>query len=241
MNIVFVSIKEQQFSPVNNQWEKKVHYRTHNRNCTKRRACRVKQDKQDRRSQRTRHLVNSALMELLREKRYDAITIQDLLDRANIGRSTFYTHYFDKEDVLVSLSEQMLELFRHQISQRKTGQSIIPSLEIFQHASENYQFFQAMLRGHAEELLWETVRVLLSRTIEEALASACEGKGSPSIPLSVVAQYVAGAFGSLLKWWLEADMPYSPEEMEHIFQQLALPGVWATIEGTNSGTGASSQ
>jgi hypothetical protein len=50
----------------------------------------VKQDKQDRRSQRTRRLVSSAMTELLREKRYDAITVQDLLDRAGIGRSTFY-------------------------------------------------------------------------------------------------------------------------------------------------------
>jgi AcrR family transcriptional regulator len=238
---VFVIIKQEQSPPVNNQWEEKVHYRTHTRNCTKRRAYRVKQDKQDRRSQRTRSLVNSAMMELLREKRYDAITIQDLLDRANIGRSTFYAHYFDKEDVLVSLSEQMLEMFRQQLSQRKAGQGIIPSLEIFQHAQENYQFFQAMLHGHAEELLWETVRVILSRTIEETLTAACAGKGSPSIPLAVVAQYLAGAFGNLLKWWLEADMSYSPEEMENIFQQLALPGVWAIIEGTNLSTGASSQ
>ena len=190
----------------------------------------MKQDKQDRRSLRTRHLVNSAMIELLREKRYDAITIQDLLERANIGRSTFYAHYFDKEDVLSSLSEQMLELFRHQFSQRETELGIIPSLEIFQHAQENYQFFQTMIRGHAEELLWETGRAFLSRTVEEALASACVGKGSPSIPLAVVAQYLVGAFGNLLKWWLEADMPYSPEEMENIFQQLALPGIWATIK-----------
>lgn len=59
----------------------------------------MKQDKQDRRSQRTRRLVSSAMTELLREKRYDAITVQDLLDRAGIGRSTFYTHYFDKEAI----------------------------------------------------------------------------------------------------------------------------------------------
>ena len=63
----------------------------------------MKEDKQDRRSQRTRHLVNSAMLELLFEKHYDTITVQDILDRANIGRSTFYAHYFDKEDVLTSM------------------------------------------------------------------------------------------------------------------------------------------
>ncbi len=61
------------------------------------------------------------MIELLREKRYDAITVQDLLDRAGIGRSTFYTHYFDKEDVLASVSEQMLELFRKPLSHRDAG------------------------------------------------------------------------------------------------------------------------
>ncbi len=190
----------------------------------------MKQDKQDRRSQRTHRLVSTAMMELLREKRYDAITVQDLLEKAGIGRSTFYTHYFDKEDVLASLSEQMLELFRQQLSQRDAAQRILPSLELFQHVQENHQFFQAMLRGHAGEVLRETGQALLSRNIEQALILACAGKGSPSVPLSLVARYLAGAFGSLLIWWLEAEMPYPPERMEIIFQQLALPGVWTTIE-----------
>ncbi len=71
----------------------------------------MKQHKQDRRSQRTYHLVSRAMMELLSETPYDAITVQDILERANIGRSTFYAHYYDKEDVLASITEQMLDLF----------------------------------------------------------------------------------------------------------------------------------
>jgi hypothetical protein len=53
------------------------------------------------------------------------------------------------------------------------------------------------------------------------------------MPLTVVAQYLAGAFLNLLKWWLEAEMPYTPEQMDAMFQQLALPGVWLTVEGKN--------
>jgi Transcriptional regulator C-terminal region len=44
-----------------------------------------------------------------------------------------------------------------------------------------------------------------------------------------MSQYLAGAFVNLLKWWLEAEMPYSPERMDEMFQQLAMPGVWATV------------
>ncbi len=195
----------------------------------------MKQDKQDRRSQRTRHLVSAAMMELLREKRYDAITVQDLLDRADIGRSTFYSHYFDKDDVLMTLSEQMLEQFRQQLSQRAAPQSIIPSLELFQHIQENAPFFQTWARGHVEEVIWSSAMELLSKNIEQTLATICaESGGTPTVPLPVVAQYLAGAFRHLLKWWLENDMPYTPEEMEGMFQQLVMPGVWATIRKNSS-------
>jgi AcrR family transcriptional regulator len=190
----------------------------------------VKQDKQDRRSQRTHRLVISAMLELMAEKSYDAITVQDLLDRANIGRSTFYSHYFDKEDVLASVAEQMLEMLSQQFSQRNAGQGIIPSLELFQHALQNQQHFRAMLRGHAREVVWDAAQASLSRTIEQTLAAILATKRSPSVPLTVMSQYLAGAFLNLLKWWLEAEMPYSPAQMDDMFQQLALPGVWATVE-----------
>ncbi len=80
--MLFVFIKKEQSSPVNNREDETVHYRTHSIHCSQRRAGPVKQDKQDRRSQHTRRLICSAMTELLREKRYDAITVQDLLDRA---------------------------------------------------------------------------------------------------------------------------------------------------------------
>jgi AcrR family transcriptional regulator len=189
----------------------------------------MKQHKLDRRSQRTYHLVNNALMALLFEKRYDAITVQDILDRADIGRSTFYTHYYDKEDVLESVTEQMLNTFSQQIQQTGTGNELLPSLELFRHTQQMHQYFQVLLKGQSGEMLMKTAQALLSRNIELSLASACAGKRSPSVPLAVMSQYLAGAFLNLLKWWLEAEMPYSPERMDEMFQQLALPGVWAAV------------
>ena len=190
----------------------------------------MKQHKQDRRSQRTYQLVTSALLALLAEKRYEAITVQAILERANIGRTTFYTHYFDKADVLESLAEQMLETMGHQFSQRNVGHFLVPGLELFQHVQQNQQYFQAMVRGHAGEVLWEAIQTALSRTIEQALTTSSAQRRPPSIPVAVIAQYLAGSLLHLLKWWLRAEMPYSPEHMESIFPQLALPGVWATIE-----------
>jgi AcrR family transcriptional regulator len=191
----------------------------------------VKQDKQDRRSLRTRHLVQGAMMELLLEKRYEAITVRDILERAGIGSSTFYAHYFDKEDVQTSLIEHMLEQLTQQLSQRTAEQEIVPSLALFQHIQEHAQHFQALVRGHAEEKVWEVVQTTLSRTIEQALASISVEKHPPAVPLPVVAQYLAGAYLNLLKWWIKAEMPYSPERMDEVFQRLALPGMWTTIKG----------
>jgi AcrR family transcriptional regulator len=197
----------------------------------KREGFSVKQDKQDRRSLRTRHLVHAALMELMLEKRYEAITVRDILDRAGIGSSTFYTHYFDKEDVYTDLFEQIFQHLLHSLSQKPAEQEILPSLVLFQYIQEHSQHarFQALVRGHAEEKMWEVLRTTLSRNIEQTLASASAEEYSPAVPLAVVAQYLAGSFLNLLTWWIEAEMPYSPEQMDEMFQQLALPGVWATI------------
>jgi len=191
----------------------------------------VKQQKADRRSQRTYSLVNSAFTELLSEKSYDEILVQDILDRAGIGRTTFYAHYFDKEDVLDSITEQMLSMFTHQIARSTARQRVVPSLELFEHIyhSQN-QHFRALMRGHASEPLWEAMQTALCQAIEPALSTLCAERRSPPISLPVVSQYLAGAFLTLLKWWVAADMPYPPEQMENIFQQLALPGVWSLLK-----------
>ena len=77
--------------------------------------------------------MSSAFAELLSEKSYDEILVQDILDRAGIGRTTFYAHYFDKEDVLESITAQILMLFTQQIAHSSTRQRVVPSLELFEH------------------------------------------------------------------------------------------------------------
>jgi AcrR family transcriptional regulator len=189
----------------------------------------LKQHKQDRRSQRTYRLVSSAMMELLSEKPYEAITVQDILDRANIGRSTFYAHYYDKEDVLESITEQMLDLFSRGMQQTEDRPELLPGLELFRHAQHMNKQLQVLLKGQSGEVLLKTTQALLSTNIEQNLAKTLSEKRSPSVPIEVISQYLAGAFLNLLKWWLEAEMPYSPERMDEMFKQLALPGVWAIV------------
>ncbi|GHO85712.1 TetR/AcrR family transcriptional regulator [Dictyobacter formicarum] len=192
----------------------------------------MKQEKHDRRSQRTRSLVTTAMMALLSQKRYDQITVGDLLERANIGRSTFYSHYFDKEDVLADLVKQQSVLISQRFSRREAGQHLIPALEFFEHFQEHYPLLHALLREHAGEIVWETAQECLKQSLEQALPLVCPDPEALSIPLPMIAQYLSEAFLGLLKWWLSADMPSSPEEMERIFEQLALPGVQAAVGGS---------
>jgi AcrR family transcriptional regulator len=187
----------------------------------------VKQEKQDRRSRRTRHLVHSAFRELLLEKRYEAITVRDILHRAGIGSSTFYAHYYDKEDVQTELIEQLLEQLLPSIAWQSAEGRILPSLAIFRHVQHHSQhaLFQALVLGHAEEQVWEMLQTRLSSTIEQTLASTRLLNHPHQIPLAVVAQYLSGAFLNLLTWWIKAEIPYSAEQIDEIFWQLALPGI----------------
>jgi AcrR family transcriptional regulator len=143
----------------------------------------VKQQKADRRSQRTHRLVSSAFVELLVEKPYEEILVQDILDRAGIGRTTFYAHYFDKEDVLNNITEQELERLTRQITPSTARQRIVPSLELFEHIYQSPdRHFRALMRSRAGEPLWEALQTALCRAIEPALCTLYAEKRSPQIP-----------------------------------------------------------
>jgi len=185
----------------------------------------MKQEKNDRRSQRTRGLVTTAMLDLLREKRYEQITVGDLLERANIGRSTFYSHYFDKEDVLADLVKQQSAIISQRFSQRDAGQHLLPSLEFFEHFQDHYALLHILLREPAGEIVWETAHQCLKSSLEQTLQLACSDQKALSVPVPMIAQYLSEAFLGLLKWWLAASMPYPPKEMVRIFEQLALPGI----------------
>src|SRR5215472_17303062 len=94
----------------------------------------MKTQKTHRRSERTRRLIGEALVALLLEKRYEDITVQDILDQADVGRSTFYAHYYDKEDLLTSEIERVIDVLSQHMEQAPSAPTaMIPSLGLFQH------------------------------------------------------------------------------------------------------------
>lgn len=178
-------------------------------------------DKQDRRSQRTRHLLSEALVELIKEKDYSTITVSDIIERANIGRSTFYSHYRDKDNLFVGELDRVIDL----LSQRIPGQEefpFFPSLGLFTHVGEEYELYKALVWSPGIDLLIKHLQKSLSQRIEQGLQKS--GQQS-EISNPVLATFIAGSFLALLKWWLENKMTYSPQEMDKIFKKLTLSGL----------------
>lgn len=185
----------------------------------------MKSEKTDRRSERTRRLLGEALVALMLEKRYEAITVQDILDRANVGRATFYEHYWDKEDLFTSEIERVIDLFSRQMEPSKQDPSTwIPSLALFQHIRDYHRLFQALLRGRGIEIGTQVIRDRLRSRVKEQLREELQGPDADA-SLEAVSSYVAGAFLTLLQWWLETEMAWSPERMDALFYSLVLPGV----------------
>ncbi len=180
-------------------------------------------DRQDRRSQRTRHLLSAALVQLIREKDYGTITVSDIIERANIGRSTFYSHYRDKDDLFVGELDRVIELLSHHIPNQEEL-PFFPSLGLFRHVGEEYELYKALVWSPGIDLLIKHMQGSLSHRIEGALQKT--GREF-EVPIPLLANFVAGSFLTVLKWWLENKMLYSPEQMDDIFKKLITRGIEA--------------
>lgn len=178
-------------------------------------------DKQDRRSQRTRHLVSEAFVQLLRAKGYNAISVRDIIERANIGRSTFYSHYRDKDDLFVNELDRVIEVLSHRIPEQD-GMPFFPSLGLFEHVGEEYQLYKALVWSPGIDLLIKHLQRSLSARIEQGLRKSGD---EFDLPIPVLANFIAGSFLSLLKWWLENKMVYSPQEIDKMFKRLIVSGL----------------
>ncbi len=182
----------------------------------------------DRRVARTRALLRDALMRLIVEKGYDTISVQDITDAADVARTTFYLHYHDKEDLLLSsmeeiydeLAERMGAVTPHGLLADGTPAEIVA----FQHVAEHAEFYRVMFSKHGVAAFINRVRSYLADVVLEFIQQMPPGTYQPRLPLEVVAYREAGALVGLISWWLENNMPYSPEEMSQMFYEAGSKG-----------------
>ena len=201
--------------------------------------------KPDRRISRTRRLLKEALLSLVIEKGYDAITVEEVAARADVARATFYLHYKDKEDLLLESLDAMVDDLIEQISSiplsawktEEDGASgsarLTPILLIFQHADQNGDLYRIILRDAGASQVSSRLRDIIAAAVIEFLKVKAETEGftlKPAIPLEVFSNYFAGALLGFITWWLEAGKVYSAERMAEMFQQMFFPGAARALE-----------
>ena len=189
----------------------------------------------DRRTRRTRHKVSGALVDLIKEKRFDDITVQNLIDRAGVGRSTFYSHFRDKEDAFENQWQQFNGLIAQQIKWDKAGKdSFFPVTFFFQHLQEAQSFYRGLVRSGKVDAIFKSGVEYLTNNIEAALNKEFKPH-QVAIPIPVLSHYLANEFFGLLKWWLDAQMPYTPEAMDKMFHRLVNPTIKSALQIASGG------
>jgi len=182
--------------------------------------------REDARVRRTRDALGDALVALMHEKPFDTITVQDVLDRAKVGRSTFYSHYSDKDDLLMSDAEEFFESVAMLLSERgDTSDRVFPVREFFGHIIEAKQFVDALMSAGKFNDNMELARGLFARGIERRLAELPKGQGISENERPAIAFAHAGALLALLTWWIDRGMKQPPEEMDRLFHRLVWKGV----------------
>ncbi len=191
--------------------------------------------KPDRRVQRTEQLLEQALLSLIKEKAFDSISVQDIIDRANVGRATFYQHYDNKEDLLESgfkgLEARLKERQREALSRgRGLDERLFAfSHELLAHAHEHHDFFPAMVGKRGGAVLQHVLRRLLVALVRGDVEAMSTKGGTHAIPPEAIVQFLANGLFGLLVWWLYGRMRLSVEEVDGIFRRLALPVVKAAM------------
>jgi len=183
-------------------------------------------EKTDARVRRTREALGDALIALMQEKPFDTITVQDVLDRAHVSRSTFYSHYNDKDDLLMSDADEFFQALSMALSQHdEKSDRVFPVREFFAHLSDVQPFFKALMKSGKYQENMELARGHFARGIERRLAELPQGQSISSHELPAIAFTHAGALLSLLTWWLDRGMRESPAEMDQLFHRMVWNGV----------------
>jgi AcrR family transcriptional regulator len=191
----------------------------------------------ERRRLQTRKLLMQATLELVLEKGYDAISIQEITDRADLGRGTFYIHFRDKEEVVWTAFRdlfQALEQEAHEhLDRRKPQVEFYGLLNIFRHAEKNRDLYRVMFGGRGSAALMGRAQDFLANAFLYDIRNApVPPEVNFNIPEEIEAQILVGVISRLLTWWLETSNPYSAEQMaamtyEALYRKLP-PGMQAT-------------
>ena len=175
--------------------------------------------KPDPRVNRTRDSLGDALIALILEKPFDEMSVQHVLDRAGISRSTFYAHYRDKEDLLLSDVDDFWSSMSTILSRRgDRSDRVAPVRELFEHVSQSRDLVKALRESGRLHEMFELGRLHFARGIAERLPAGVRDR-------EACAHALAGGLFSLLEWWLDCGKLTTAEDMENLFHRMVRSGL----------------
>lgn len=176
-------------------------------------------DKQDRRVKRTQNLLAKALIALTLEKGYDAITIRDITQRADVGYATFFRHYHDKDELLQDVLEVVLDELMHVFfASSYQGDPAVDGLLLFRYVQQHSEVIRVLLSSRGSSSL---IQRIIEAVTQDVLSRQALLEGG-IVPTEIAAHHLITSSITLVQWWLEHDMPYTPERMGEIYHELII-------------------
>ncbi len=177
-------------------------------------------DEVDPRVARTTRALARALIGLIKEREFDAITVQDILDRAGVGRATFYAHYRNKQDVLLSSYEGVFAWLAPLVERPSpAGPRLFPVAEFLAHVGEEPALVDALRRDGLLDEMWALCADHAARMIARRLGHA--GGSAPDMPRALVARMLAGALMEAIRWWQDHPAAATPVQVDAAFHEVA--------------------
>ncbi len=171
----------------------------------------------DRRVRRTQHLLAKALITLTLEKGYEAVTIRDITERADIGYTTFFRHYHDKDELLKDVLDVVLTEITDLLypAIRPDADPTAVGALLFRYVQEQNEVVRVLLGSHI--LLQRIIEVSTQNVVQEHIPLS-----NSAVPFEIAAHHIVTSSISLIQWWLDHQMPYPPEQMGVIYHELII-------------------
>lgn len=189
----------------------------------------------DRRVRRTRKLLGRALLELVQEKKYDQITIQDITDRADLNRATYYLHYGSKEallaDSLVGHFDELVQRITLITADKPIWENPEADEMVFVYVAENADLYRVLLGENGLGYVINRIIDYIAQFSERQLRTGLNNEELHA-PIEIMARHVAGSMYALITWWLMNDMPYTPRQMAEMTTKLCMMGTVPISLGT---------
>jgi AcrR family transcriptional regulator len=182
--------------------------------------------KVDERTRRTHERLGMALIVLMQEKSIDEITVQEVLDRASVGRSTFYLHFRDKNDLLLSQLEVFLTTMSNLLSVRgEKSDRVVPVEEMFAHIGGQNKLLRALSDCGRLNDFYELAQGYFARGIERRFKESERLAKMPQAELAAHAVASAGSLLSLLRWWIDRGAKEKPADLDKLFHRIVWKGL----------------